>query len=99
MKTGLYVLYLHEYKGYFVKLDYQSDKNADGDCGYFVGTVKRDQSKILGVCPKVYKTRSGAKKGISTITRNHFYTKENDVEITELTTSDIDVMGLYDLVV
>lgn len=99
MKTGLYVLYLHKYKGYFVKLGYQSDRNADGDCGYFVGTVKRDQSKISGVRPKVYKTRGGAKKGITAITRNHFYTNENDVEIIELTTSDVDVMELYDLVV
>jgi len=61
--------------------------------GDFFDTVKREQSKITRVHPKGYKIRGSTKKGISLITNNHFSTKENDVEITELNASDIDVMG------
>ena len=94
MKTGIYALYLKEYRGYFVKVYFAGKEDAS-----FLGTVERSEAKRRKIRPKTYKTLKGAERGISAITRKHFYTQKEDVEIVELTTADIDVMGLYDLII
>ncbi|MBL1227136.1 hypothetical protein [Enterococcus sp. BWR-S5] len=94
MKTGFYVLYLPEFKGYYVNV-----YHARSEEGSFVGTVVRDQVKTKKIKPKIYKSIKTAEKGIAAIVRNHWSTTKEDIEIVELTMADIDAMGLYSLVV